>query len=176
MIIQNVAKCLTLCFSLMLAAGCNNATRQTSNSDTQAESVAFQTIEKGVWSKYYAQEIPLEQPTLIICRTREDFMAFWNRHNHQPDHYSSTNLPEVDFTQDMVVIVMDSMEPSTGYDLTIAEIQKSPSGLIVRAQKEEPSPESIVCDALTEPYHIITIPSSNDPITLYVNENGITND
>ena len=73
--------------------------------------------------------------------------------------YSTTTpqppLPEIDFTQYMVIAVFMGIKPTGGYSIEIIKIVEINTIFEIHIEEKSPDPDSIVTDALTQPFHII---------------------
>jgi len=73
--------------------------------------------------------------------------------------YSTTtpkpSLPEIDFSQYMVTAVFIGTKPTGGYNIEIIKIEEINTIFEIHIEEKSPDPDSIVTDALTQPFYII---------------------
>ena len=85
--------------------------------------------------------------------TREEWQSLWNLvHTHvipKPD------LPEVDFSQRMVIAVFQGEQNSGGFGITITDLIKNGKKLTAKVTEVSPGSTCGVTTALTQPYHIV---------------------
>lgn len=118
---------------------------------TSATSVPFETIDKGVNSA-------IEDPLTEVYRTGGDFAAFWTRHTENT--WDPPPVPIVDFTSQIVVAVFQGTKFSGGYGVEVVSVDPEESGsgnLVVNFMTSDPSPDDMVSQALTQPYHIVKV-------------------
>jgi len=165
---------MALIFTTFLFAACQTSGggSEPENENTgpysTAYSVSFETYAHGVESGFLIDEFALDEPTLFIIRTQHDLEQFWTK--HAAIFFPQPALPDIDFTQDMLLAVVDGVEPSGGYALTIEALDSSEDTVIVQVRKKIPGTDAIVTDALTAPYHIVTLAQSDSEFELNIAE------
>jgi len=115
--------------------------------------VPFQSIEKGHSSG-------IKEAMNDVYKSNQQFGEFWNRHT---SHISPTpEVPAIDFANQMVVVVI-TQQSSGGYSLEItsAEEDENKEQLVVNYLTTPPPPGTITTQALTQPYHIISLEKSD---------------
>jgi len=149
---------LCIIFSFFLAS-CSN-----SNSGQQNEvpSLPFQTVES---ANIYPSQVT---GGLYIIRSISEWSNFWSvlkaSYTPQPP------LPSVNFTENVVISVVDSPRPTGGYSITITSVQTSSTGAIVQAVHQSPGQNCMVTQAFTQSDHIITAPTFSGEATLNLTE------
>ncbi|MFF4345596.1 protease complex subunit PrcB family protein [Kitasatospora sp. NPDC001540] len=83
------------------------------------------------------------------------------RHNSFPDVTS-----DVDWNQEMVIIVALGTRPSGGYSLTVHQVVDCRGTLTVHAREHKPLPGYGYTQALTHPRVIIAVPARPGPVEL----------
>ncbi len=112
-------------------------------------SLTFETIERGDQSA-----IAVEQPQLFKIETQAQWEEFWSQ--HQASVVPAPDLPQVAFSRETVIAVVDTQEPSGGFGIEITDIEEVESGrLAVRVRKDVPGPDCVVTAAITQPFHIV---------------------
>jgi protease stability complex PrcB-like protein len=73
--------------------------------------------------------------------------------------------PPVDFSRDMVVALFMGERPTGGFAIEVTRIERTDSGLSVHYRTTRPDPAAMQPQALTQPFHLIALPRSDDPVT-----------
>ena len=121
-----------------------------------AAPVPFSTLAKGLASG-------VAQPTQIVVRTQNDWAALWSR--HMRTQIASPPPPPVDFSRDMVVALFMGERPIGGYAIEVTRIERTDSGLSVHYRSTRPDPAAMQAQALTQPFHLVALPRTDDPVT-----------
>ena len=124
---------------------------------------AFDTIDTGGQSG-----IAGGQPQVLKIETEAEWEEFWSR--HQAIVTPQPALPVVDFSQKMVIAVVDRQEPSGGFLLEITAIEEAEGGLVIRVNKLVPGPDCVVAAVVTRPFHIIELHKSDLQPRLEISE------
>lgn len=133
-----------------------------------ATSMNFVTYSQGTESGFITDQYALDTPTLFVIRTQEELESFWSK--HAAIFFPQPALPVMDFTQEMFIAVVDRVEPTTGYTLTIQALEASETTVSVSVQKVGPGADAIAGDALSVPYHIVRLPQSDKEFVLRITE------
>lgn len=91
----------------------------------------------------------------MVIRDQQAWKALW-----EEMHTTMTPmpaLPDVDFTREMIVGAFLGQKPTGGYSVRITRISQTAGGFQVDFKESRPSPDSIVTQALTQPYHLIVL-------------------
>jgi hypothetical protein len=116
--------------------------------------VPFSTLDKGLTSG-------VREPTQLVIRTRDDWAALWGRHMQlQP----APEAPPVDFSRDMVVALFMGERPTGGHRIEVTRVERADAGLAVHYLSHGPDPGTMVSQALTQPFHLVTIPRDESPV------------
>jgi len=121
---------------LLSVGGCKNPFRS-------EQTLEFSTI---LQSNYY---YAFEKPTDLVIRDRGSWESLW--YQVFPD--SQRVLPEVDFSQEMVVVTSRGMMGGGGYTTEIVEIKKGDDITVKVVNKNPRGP--IFYDVMTCPTHIV---------------------
>ena len=116
-----------------------------------AASVPFISIAKGDASEQ-------ESARQAVARTPVEWQALWKAHS--PDQ----TPPVVDFASRMVVGVFLGTKPTSGYDVEIVSVQTDGDALVVQYRQRQPARDMMTAQILTQPYHLIAVPSHADPV------------
>ena len=80
-----------------------------------------------------------------------EWQALWKAHGRGV-------IPAVDFTQSMVVGVFAGSRPTAGFRITIESVVSDGPAIRVEYREERPSPDDLVAQMLTAPFHLVVIP------------------
>lgn len=97
-------------------------------------------------------------------RDAETWRLLWERHAAAVP--GAGDVPEVDFTREMVFVYFDGDRPTAGYQVEITEIRDRGELLVALVEERGPPPGSMVAQVLTQPYHIVRLPRRDQEITL----------
>jgi hypothetical protein len=88
-----------------------------------------------------------------VIKNEEGFKKLWQ------DINAVIELPEVDFSKEMVIAVFMGEKPTGGYGIEVTSVYEYRDKITVNVKEKEPGPDEIVTQALTYPYHIVTTKS-----------------
>lgn len=108
--------------------------------------------------KFVAQGVREER---IHIRSVEEWQTFWGR-------FSETTAPEVNFTQNDIIVIFMGTKGSGGYSARIGGVSLVPEGVSVRVFFCLPSRSSSQLGVLTSPYDIKLIPKVNGTVVWLV--------
>jgi len=77
--------------------------------------------------------------------------------------YASPIAADVDFSREMLILVSPGTCPTGGYDVVIEKVVDRKSEIEVIVLYKEPRPDEFVTEALTQPYHLITLERRDAP-------------
>ncbi len=126
----------------------------------------FQDIELGTDSCYNHSFIitndgpifsELKEATLFKIETQEELEDFWSK--HRGCVIPVPEAPLVDFEKEVIIALIDTIEPPGGYNIEIKNLVLQDENFIVKATKT--GPDCLGPWITTQPYHIITTPKSN---------------
>lgn len=118
-------------------------------------SVPFEPVLSGPHSGVYKQYF-----TLI--RDSETFTAVWRRATAR--QYPSPAPPPIDFSRYMVIAVFLGEKRTGGYDITVADLTRTPAGLVATVRERHPGMGCHTTEALTQPFEIVKTPISAAPV------------
>jgi hypothetical protein len=113
--------------------------------------VKFSTLADG-------QASAIEEERQVVVRTDAEWKALWAK------HAPGQKLPFVNFAKSTVIAVFLGTRNTGGYRAMITEIERHGADLVVTWQEEKPSPDLMVTQALTSPFHIVQIDKTTDPV------------
>ena len=113
--------------------------------------IPFLTIDKG-----YRSGIK-ERRFGIVISTEEEWERLWTLHKSTVS--PAPKVPAVDFQQEMIVAVFSGEKRTGGYGIEIRKIEedREKGQLRVFFLETEPPPRSMVIQAFTQPFHLVTL-------------------
>ena len=126
------------------------------------EQVPFQTVEKAA--------APSSQVTggIHVLRLTTEWSNFWSI--LKESSIPRPPLPSINFNENTAIAVVDSLRPTGGYAITITDIQKSATGVVVHAVHQSPGPDCVSAQSFTKPYNIVMTPKFSGEATLNLTE------
>ena len=93
-----------------------------------------------------------------MIRDSANWDAWW--HAHVANVTPAPSTPKVDFASQMVLAVTMGERPTGGYAVAISDVTYGAGGdpLLVVVRETAPLKDAIVTQALTAPYHFVTVP------------------
>ena len=124
--------------SILLISGCIT--------QRSGQELTFETISKGSYSGHD------ERKDYVIRESSE-----WeNLGDKMQSRVSPTpDLPDVNFNDEMVIAVFQGSQSTGGYAIEITKIVEKENSVEVFIKETSPSPDSMVTQAFTQPYHIV---------------------
>lgn len=137
--------------------GCGNS------GNAQPQSSTFTTLQKGEISPFGNNPAQVS-----VIRNEVDWTTFLNV--LYTNYSVKPPLPSVNFSDYVVVAVVDSPRPTGGHSITIATIKPTSSGVTVHSSAVSPGQSCIVTQAFTQPFHIVTVPAFSGEATLELSQ------
>ncbi|HET7370631.1 MAG TPA: protease complex subunit PrcB family protein [Gammaproteobacteria bacterium] len=122
---------------------------------TDGASVPVEPVLSGRHSGVYKQYF-----TLI--RDRETFETVWRRATAR--QYPAPAPPSIDFSRYMVIAVFLGEKRTGGYDIEIADLSRTPAGLLATVRERHPGAGCHTTEALTQPFEIVKTPVTAAPV------------
>ena len=104
----------------------------------------LETIDRGARSM-------VDSPRQLVVRTPEEWSALWRAHS------PNRPAPAVDFAAKMAVAVFLGVRSTGGYAVDIVRTREERGALVVEYIEKRPSPDAIVAQVLTSPFHIVAM-------------------
>jgi hypothetical protein len=114
-----------------------------------AAAIPFSSIEKGSASG-------ITTPTTLVVRRQEDWHRIWAR--HASVRTPTPGPPQIDFSQEIVIAVFAGERMTGGFTVQVTAIEESAGVIRVTYREIGPPPDSLLTQALTQPYHLVTTP------------------
>jgi PrcB C-terminal len=109
-----------------------------------AAPVQFTTLAEG-------QTSGVDEYREAVIRTPIELMRFWKQ------HAPGQKVPTVEFPKSMVVGVILGTRNTGGYRAVVTGVDRTGADLIVSWREDEPKPGLMLTQALTSPFHLVTI-------------------
>jgi hypothetical protein len=71
------------------------------------------------------------------------------------------DLPEVDFSKEMVIAVLQGQRNTGGYSIEVTNVIKESKKLYVIVETTDPGPSCINTQVITSPYHLVAVPKGD---------------
>jgi hypothetical protein len=129
--------------------------------------VPFVTLSLGAYSGYPAA-------TQAVVRDPANWELFWRQHTS--NMIPAVEVPAVDFATRTVLAVVLGLRPTGGYAVRIVDVRSAAElgpVLVVHGEESSPPPGAIVTQALTNPFHFVTVPRWDGPVRFWVLEEPI---
>lgn len=127
-----------------------------------SEKVPFSVIEQGDYQGYGNKE------TEILKITDEQaWQTFWASLHKNLSPLPSA--PVINFEKDMVIAVLDTEYPVPSLNLTVEQVEKARSKLVVIARREKPANECMTTMALTQPFILVRLAKQTEDVDLVLN-------
>ena len=145
----------SLCSGTKLLSQAQEDLRMLEDPETPSNTITFNTLEKS-WNSGIAE------PFETRIRDQAAWEQFW-MNLHSID-IPTPSLPEIDFTENMVIGVGLGNKPSGGYSVEIKDIIIKDDKLVINAVEQQPGQNCGTTMAITQPYHLVTVEQSDLPV------------
>jgi uncharacterized protein (DUF885 family) len=122
----------------------------------QQRTVDFSVLATGYNSRYEGGR------ALQLVTNQSDWVSAWGLIGRG----SSGPMPEVNFNTRSVIIAYQGRKNTGGYGISINEIRREGTALVVRAIEQSPKPGDFVTEALTSPFVAVSIPRSPEGVVV----------
>lgn len=110
----------------------------------------------------------IQDKRLMVIRDHDSFANLWQEHTANVSPRPAQ--PDVAFGERMVLAVFAGSKPSGGYRYEITEVTEADAQISVMVLLTKPGNNCGVTMALTQPYHMVSIPDSDKEVRFYENE------
>jgi len=118
------------------------------------------TIKKGSLYGAGQEQIPAQN---VVITTEEAWKNLLDKINTTNTVISPETT--IDFTTQTVLASFMAIKKSGGYSVEITDIETQKDSLVIQTKTTSPATNSMVTQVITQPYHIVTMPISEKPIT-----------
>ncbi|MGM0567832.1 MAG: protease complex subunit PrcB family protein [Elusimicrobiota bacterium] len=122
----------------------------------------FETVEKGVYSG-------VSQEKKLVAGSEAEFRDIWN--DIHLNRSEIPEIPELNFKRKKIAAVFMGQKPTGGYAVNITGIEYGSGVLSVRYEYKEPSPDSMLTQAFTSPFHIVSFESVSHEEVRFLKDN-----
>ena len=142
---------------LAFAGGCSSAGEQGPGTDAPIGPLSFETVEQSHVDPESVDESAageFEDGVQRVIRDRDAFESFW-----QDLHGEDASMPQINFSEKVVVVVMLGEKPNDEYEAKITSITKNtnPTLVSVFVEKIVPVENCSATDSDVIPYHIVKV-------------------
>ena len=117
----------------------------------------------------FASNSGLDDPLRVVIRDRETWGEMWKQiHPRGPSPVSE--LPEIDFSQEMVIVVALGSRPTGGYAIFIDGVNEQDGRLEIKVSSQSAGKSCMVTQSVTQPVDIVRIPKSEAPTVFIEND------
>ncbi|MGH7844428.1 MAG: protease complex subunit PrcB family protein [Candidatus Binatia bacterium] len=118
----------------------------------------FVTVDKGFNSGVRGRK-------LLALKTEKEWRELWE--THESITTPPKPVPLVDFEREMIVVAFSGEKPSGGHGIAIVKIEEDTAKRELRVTFRETRPPAgaMVTGALTQPYHIVKLKTTDLPVT-----------
>lgn len=136
----------------------SDLTRSASSFETR--SVPYTLVADG--DGRFSGAVPYDSKRAYVVKSDAEWQDLWTRvrHNWKPEPVP----PEIDFSTDMIIAVIDEPHPSIGYGIGISEIIETETSLEVYAQGWGPIEDWVYTQTPAQPYRIVKIKRSEKEV------------
>ena len=113
----------------------------------------FETIERSDYGDYSIRE-----PRVVLVTSQDDI----DRLEGLLSQAALEQLAELDFEQYFAIVAFRGTQATSGYDTIIERITRQGDKIVVYVQFWEPSPDYVVLDVVTSPYHLVKVRRDDD--------------
>ncbi|ARV13717.1 protease complex subunit PrcB family protein [Polaribacter sp. SA4-12] len=139
---------ITIIFSLLLV-GC-----------PKNEEGGFTSLSKG--NLFGAGSEGFKKENIVIS-SKEEWKSFLSKID-TTNKVSETFENAIDFSKEMIVVVVDKVRNSGGFSVEIIEVVKEGDAFLIKVKSKGPKPLDMVTTAIIQPYHIVKINKTNKDI------------
>jgi hypothetical protein len=118
------------------------------NSAGQRQPIEFSVLATGYNSLYQGTR------TVQLIANENDWVSAWRVIGRG----SSGPIPAVNFNTRAVVIIYQGLKNSGGYGVSISEIRREGTSLLIHATEQSPKPGDMTTAAMTSPFVAVSIP------------------
>jgi hypothetical protein len=145
-------------------AGVNPSTPVTAPPPAPKEVVQVQILSVTPLSKGAHSGVTQRQAVLVT--DEQAWQTLWKQHASRV--VEPPPAPAIDFSQVSVLAVYMGEQRTGGHSVEVTSVQKENNVLTVTVRETRPGPGTITTMALTQPYHLVTIPKVPANTTLNV--------
>ncbi len=139
---------------LFLLVGCSDESNQDAKTPAAPTPLNFVMVSEGSTSG-----IKADMTSVYKLDTPDSWQKFW--HEHHQNMEPQAPAPTIDFNKDMVIAIVDTDQPSSGYQLSIDQLQAVDQNLYVFATRTQPGAGCVSLGMISQPFVILQVPKSD---------------
>lgn len=99
----------------------------------------------------------------VVVKDQSSWMGLWQEHNK-----SNANIPNVDFSKNMIVGLFMGQRPSGCYAIEDVNVWRAAGKIQITHHDRNPGPTIDCAMSLSAPFKLIEIPRSEDPVEFHI--------
>jgi hypothetical protein len=103
--------------------------------------------------------VKTDMTSIYKLDTQQTWDEFWAQHSKNIE--PAEPAPVIDFNKDMVIAIVDTDQPSSGYELTIDQLQAVDDKLYIFATRKQPGAGCVNLGMISQPFVMIEVPQSS---------------
>jgi hypothetical protein len=155
-------------FGLLLAAlatmGCDRP-----GSPTNATPLSMTRLREGAAS--FLTFSGYEQATTLVVRDRDAWQLVWNQAHR--NILPMPLLPQIDFSQEMIVVAALGPRPSSGYDVVFTQASEVNGVITVDAEARSPGATCATLTVITSPLDLARLPARSGTVLFHITSSTV---
>jgi len=111
-----------------------------------------------VFAEYKGQQGPFTDRGFFVVQRPETWTALW----------AGRQAPDVNFTQNSVLVALMGRQPTAGYTVTISDVRATGTDIIAYVNEMRPRAGESVAQVITYPYHMVVVPKLTQPVAFQI--------
>ncbi len=136
---------------LVSVIGCSDSTSPAPQA-VETVVIPFEIIESGMQSGFHP-----DAPALTLIQDDVAWQAFWKTHKTITPIPAA---PAVNFSNQMLIAVVDSDQPNSAYSLHLDRVEQHGSELWVYVTREQPATGCLNLGMVSQPFVLATLPKT----------------
>lgn len=95
----------------------------------------------------------IAEPRRMVLRDANGFAQLWSE-------LGAGERPDVDFTQNVVVVAAAGEQPSGGHSIAISRVSQADGQLTIQVVETTPGPNCVTTGAATRPVDVVVVPTA----------------
>ena len=116
--------------------------------ETAGESRDLEVRRIGQWA-----HTSIAEPRRMVIRDANGFAQLWSE-------LGAGERPDVDFTQNVVVVAASGERPTGGYGIAIDRVSQADGQLTIQVVETTPGPNCVTSGAATRPVDVVAVPAA----------------
>jgi hypothetical protein len=107
-----------------------------------------------VFTEFKGQQGPFPDRGFLVVQRPETWTALWE----------GRQAPNVDFTQNSVLVAFMGRQSTAGYTITISDVRATGTDIVAYVDEIRPRAGEPVAQVITFPYHMVVVPKLSQPV------------